>query len=82
MKLNQHLVLVRVDKPVEQDAKGIFIQEEWKRVPQTGVVEAVANDVTFCKKGDKVEFERYSAIEFSTDPDLRLCRDDAILAVL
>jgi co-chaperonin GroES (HSP10) len=81
-KLQNNLVLVRVDEAVDQDDDGIYIQEQWITLPPTGVVEMVGIDVNFCKKGDKVMFERYSAIEVPTDKNLRLCREKAILATL
>jgi len=82
MKLQNSLVLVRVDPVVEQMEEGIFIQDEWKDLPPTGTVEDVGEGVTFCKKGDKVFFTRYAAIEFPGDDDLRVCKEDGILAVL
>lgn len=78
MKLNNHLVLVKADKPLEKDGD-IFVAEEWQQLPPSAIVEAVADDVTFCKPGDKVFFERYSAIKF--EGDRRLCREDGILVV-
>ena len=81
-KLNHSLVLVRVQSPKDQDENGIFIQEEWQSHEPLGTVEAVADDVTFCKVGDTVWFERYTAILHPTDKDLRMCREDAIMAIL
>lgn len=81
MKLQSKTVLVKVDEPKQQDESGIYIQEEWQSHPPTGIVEAVANDVTFCKEGDRVFFERYTAIATPFDKNQRLCREDAILAV-
>ena len=81
MKLNQKLVLVRVESPKEQDESGIYIQEEWQSQQPIGIVEAVADDVEFCKKGDKVWFERYTSIPHPEDKDLRMCREDAVIAV-
>ena len=78
MKLNSKLVLIKPDKPVEQQ-DGIYIAEEWKDLPPTGEVLAVADDVTFCDVGDRVFFERYSAIE--TPEDDRIVREDMILQV-
>jgi co-chaperonin GroES (HSP10) len=80
-KLSSQLILVKVDAPQEQDESGIYIQEEWKTLPPTGVVEAVADDVTFCKPGDNVFFDRYTAIDTPFGEDIRLCRADAIFAV-
>jgi co-chaperonin GroES (HSP10) len=82
MKLNKDLVLIRVEPPKEQDDSGIFIQEEWVARQPIGVVEATAPNVEFCKVGDKVWFERYTAIPHPIDKDLRACREDAIIEVL
>lgn len=82
MKLANNLVLIRVDPPIEQDENGVFIQEEWQTQEPTGIVEAVGMAVSFCKVGDKVFFERYTAIQTPMDKDLRLCREDAIFAIL
>jgi co-chaperonin GroES (HSP10) len=78
MRLNSKLVLIKPDQPVEEQ-DGIYIAEEWKDLPPTGVVVGVASDVTFCDIGDKVFFERYSAIE--TPEDYRIVREDAVLGV-
>jgi co-chaperonin GroES (HSP10) len=82
MTLNPHLVLIKVDKPREVDEFGVHIQEEWKTQEPTGEVLEVGADVTVCKKGDKVWFERFSAIKTPLGEDTRACRDTAILAVL
>jgi co-chaperonin GroES (HSP10) len=82
MKLNQSLVLIRVDKPKEQDDSGVFIQEEWVTNQPLGTVEAVADNVKFCKVGDRVWFERYTAITHPQDENLKMCREDAVLGIL
>ena len=81
MKLNQKLVLVRVESPKDQDDSGIYIQEEWQSQQPIGVVEFVADDVEFCKAGDKIWFERYTSVPHPEDEDLRMCREDAVIAV-
>jgi co-chaperonin GroES (HSP10) len=81
MKLNSKLVLVKMDQPPEIDENGIYKMEEWKSLPPTGEVISVAKDVTFCKKGDRVFFERYGAIPTPED-GIRLCREDQIFQVL
>lgn len=82
MKLNSKLVLVKLDKPEETDELGVYRAEEWKSLPPTGVVIDTSSDVTFCKKGDKVFIERYTAVQSPFGEDVRLCREDAIFAVL
>ena len=81
-KLAPHLVLIKVDTPPEQDESGIFIQEEWVTNQPTGIVERVSDDVTFCKPGDKVFFERYTSIPTPYGKEFRLCREDAIFEVI
>ena len=82
MKLNDGLVLVRCESPKEQDESGVFIQEEWVSQQPIGIVEGCAEDVRFCKPGDKVWFERYTSIPYPEDKNWRMCREDAVLAVL
>lgn len=79
--LNSKLVLVKVDDAPEKDITGFFITEEWVSQPPTGIVEAVADDVTFCKVGDRVFFERYTSIPTPDGKDYRLCREDAIFEI-
>ena len=81
MRLNSHLVLIRVDDIKQQDDDGIYMQEEWQSREPIGTVEAVADDVTFCKVGDRVWFERYGSIPDPSDDGLRACRDDSILRI-
>lgn len=81
MKLANKLLLVRVAPPKEQDESGVFIQEEWIANQPIGVVEAIAEDVSFCKIGDKIWFERYTSIPHPEDSNLRACREDAVIGV-
>jgi len=81
-KLAPHLILIKVDSPATQDESGIFIQEEWVSNLPTGIVERVSDDVTFCKPGDKVFFERYTSIPTPYGKEFRLCREDAIFEVM
>lgn len=81
-KLQHNLVLIRVDQPAEQDNDGVFRAEEWVELPHTGTVEQVGSGINFCKKGDKVFFSRYGSLEFPDDKDLRVCREDQVLAIL
>lgn len=81
MKPNSLIVLIQVDPPKTQDDSGVYIQEEWKTKPPTGTVTAVGADVTFCKVGDHVFFERYSSIDTPFGEDIRASREDQILVV-
>lgn len=80
-RLTSGLVLIRVDEAEEQDASGVYVQDEWVRSNPRGVVEAVAGDVKVCKVGDHVWFERYTSLQAPDDRDLRVCREDAIVAI-
>lgn len=82
MKLNSSLVLVKVDPVKKKDEAGFYISEEWEEVPPTGVVQNTASDVTFCKKGDRVLFSRYTATQYPNKEDLRIVTEDNVLAVL
>lgn len=83
MTLNSKLVLIKVDEAPEQDDDGIFVQEVWQTNPPSGEVVDVAKDVTFCKVGDRVFFERYTSIPAVLHgPEYRVCREDAILEIL
>ena len=81
-KLNNGLVLVKVDEPKEQDDTGVFVQEEWQTRPPEGEVIAVADDVTFCKVGDRIFFERYTSIPTPHGENMRMCRESAVFEVL
>jgi len=80
--LNSNLVLIENDQPEEKDQHGIFVQEEWQTLPPTGTVLAVGEGVTFCKEGDRVFYERYSAIQTPHGKDIKLVRADAIFEVI
>lgn len=80
MKPARDLVLVQADKPKEQTASGLYIQEDWKTLPPTGVVVAIGNDVTSVKEGDRVVFERYGSVAYNKDQ--KLCKENQILGIL
>lgn len=81
IKPNSNVVFIKVDGAKKQTDDGILISEDWKDLPATGVVVAVADDVTVCTSGDKVFFERYTAIDTPFGEDIRACNQSAILAV-
>jgi hypothetical protein len=80
MKLNSNLIRVRVDEAITM-AGDVYVQEEWQTLPPTGEVTDVAPDVTFCKPGDRVFFERYTSISDPFEENVRYCREDAILGI-
>lgn len=80
MKPLNDLVLIKADKQEERTASGLYIKEDWKTLPPKGTVEAVGDKVTQVKAGDRVVFERYGAVTY--DKDLKLCKENQIMAVL
>ncbi len=77
------IVLVRVDPPQKATESGILIKEDWKSLPPTGTVVAMGRNIPATIPlvvGDRVIFERYSAVMLSED--LRLCKAGNILAVI
>lgn len=72
------LVLIKVDPPKEKTASGLYIQEDWKALPPTGVVTAVGPEVVEIEVGDRVLFERYASVILNKEE--RLCKEDHILA--
>lgn len=80
-RVSKGIVLVKVHDPVNMTSDGIYIEEEWKTLPMTGEVIMVGEDVTFCKPGEKVFFERYSSVQTPFDEMIRACKESHILAV-
>jgi chaperonin GroES len=72
------LVLIKADPPKEKTASGLYITEEWKSLPPTGVVLAIGPDVKDVKVGDNVLFERYASVILRDEE--RLCKENHILA--
>lgn len=72
------LVLIKVDKRPDQTSSGLYIQEDWKTLPPTGVVLAIGPLVSIVAVGDKVLFERYASVILENDE--RLCKESHILA--
>lgn len=73
-------VLIKADKPEDKTKSGIYIQQDWKTIPPTGIVEAIGSDVTLVNVGDEVIFERYGSVILKDD--MRLCKESHILAVI
>lgn len=80
-KLNSKIVLVKVDAVKETNADGLYEAEEWKTQPATGVVLAVANDVTFCNPGDKVFIVRYAVYDTPFGDDVKAILEESVLVV-
>jgi co-chaperonin GroES (HSP10) len=80
IKPNSKVVFIRIDAPKEKTDDGIMISEDWRDLPATGTLVAVADDVSY-NVGDRVFFERYTAIATPFGEEIRACREDAIFAV-
>jgi co-chaperonin GroES (HSP10) len=78
IKPSTGVILIQVDEPEKQDEHGVFIQQEWKELPPTGVVHSTGS--LKYKKGTRVFFERFSAIATPFGENIKACREDAILA--
>jgi chaperonin GroES len=78
MKPLRDVVLIRPDEAKTQTETGILLQEDWKTLPPTGVVEAVGDEVTDVKPGDRVMFLRYSVID--AGDGLKAAKEQHIIA--
>lgn len=74
------IVLVKVDEVKQQTSSGLYIKENWKTLPPTGVVLDVGPDVTTVKKGDKIIFERYASVILEDNE--RLCKESHIMGII
>lgn len=72
-------VVIRPDEAPNKTASGLHIAQNWDNKPPTGTVEAIGDEVTTVKEGDRVVFMRYGSIQ-TQDKDLRLIKADHILA--
>lgn len=80
MKLLNDYILVRADDEIDQTDSGLLIASGAVRLPQSGTVEAVADDVEIVKVGDRVTFLRYAAID-GPEPNTRICKERHIVGV-
>lgn len=71
------IIVIKVDQPKEKTASGLYIVEDWKTLPPTGVVEAQGPDVKGEWVGKHIIFERYTSI--TIDKDIRLAKEDSIM---
>ena len=76
IKPTRDIVVIRVDKPKETTSSGLYIIEDWKTLPPTGVVESQGPDVIGDWVGKHVLFERYTSI--TIDKEIRLAREESI----
>lgn len=80
MKLLNGYILIRVDEETTKTKSGLLLQSGAVRLPNSGVVEGVADDIKEVKKGDRVVFLRYAAID-GTEEGTRLCKIDHIIGI-
>jgi co-chaperonin GroES (HSP10) len=80
MKPTRDLVLVEADAVKDRTESGLFIQEDWKTLPPTGVVISIGDAVTEVKPGDRVVFERYGSVTYNKTQ--KLCKESQILGVI
>lgn len=80
MRPTRDLLLIQVDKPRTKTESGLYLQEEWKTLPQTGVVLSTGPFVRDIAAGDRVLFERYAAIILEGDE--RLCKESHVLGII
>lgn len=81
MTPKRNLVLIKADAPKETTTSGIYIVEDWKTLPPTGVVLAIGPNVEDRDLvGKHVLFERYGAI--TVDKDIKLCLESHIQATI
>ena len=87
LTLKPDLILIKADDAKQRTKSVLYLNEEWKTLPPLGTVEAVGDDITDVKVGDRVIFERYGAIRVSLDTEptkkdenYRLCKIEHVLA--
>lgn len=73
-------VIVQVDD-YEKKKGDLYQAEQWKTLPPTGVVLDVGPEVKQVKKGDRVHFLRFGAIDGLEEKE-RICRERDIIRIL
>lgn len=80
MKLLHDYVLVRVDETPETSKGGLLLTENTRRLPNTGVVEAVGPQVNSVEVGHSVVFLRYASID-GPEENIRICKEEQIVGI-
>jgi chaperonin GroES len=86
-------ILVRRDKASDRTASGLFLPENAKDTPKTGVIEAVGTGTLntdtgqltplTVRKGDRVLFSSYAGTEIKLGADeLLVMSEDEVLAII
>ena len=74
------LVLLTIDERKTQTESGLFLAEKaWEDAITTGTVEAIGDDVTHVKVGEKVRFNPY-ATHPALEENQRFIKEKDILA--
>ena len=73
-------ILIKVDQ-YENKVGELYRAEQWKTLPNTGVVLGVGSKINIVKVGDHVEFKRFASIDGRTEGE-RWCKPEHILEVI
>lgn len=73
-------ILVEVDKVEEQTKSGLYVKENWAKLPPHGVVKAIGPDVKEVKVGDRILFNRYAALQLEGNE--RLITEKDVQAII
>lgn len=68
MKLLHDYVAIKADELEEKTNSGIYIPNQIKTPPPTGVVKYVGDKVTEVKVGDHVIYKVYASVDIDTEP--------------
>lgn len=76
-------VVVRLEQADEKSKGGIYLPEQAKEKPQTGIIVAAADDCETVKVKERVVFAKYTGTEISVDGvEYVLIKDEDILGVI
>lgn len=63
MKLLHDYVAITPDKPEEKTKSGLYLKEQVTTYPPTGTIEAVADNITIIKPGQRVIYKVYASVD-------------------
>jgi chaperonin GroES len=76
-------VFVSYTEELSKTAGGLYIPDSAKEKPQSGMIEAVGEEVKQLKVGDKVLFDRYSGSKISIDnTEYLIVKEEDVLGIL
>jgi co-chaperonin GroES (HSP10) len=73
-------VVIKADKDDAKTESGILLAREWEKLPHTGEITAVGENLTVLKPGMRVHFNRYAFAKI--DKDLFIGLDKNVNAIL